>query len=314
MARLHGRGLDIFEGTGGFGRRRRGPGAVTLVVSIVVVLALVGAAGWVLFRRLNPDNTVPLVVLGIAGPDGQFLRLGGAVVTGPDGKTATTGEDGTATLGFTAPADLTVTAAGYQDATFRVEAVPPDGELGLQLDPLVLKGRVTDPQGSGVVAATVQVGEQQTTTDELGSFELVAAVPGPVEVAKMAWETASAEWDGSAERFAVTLEPFIVKGVRVYGVTAGSSTDFNHLLEMIDGTAVNTLVFDTKEEGGAVLYDSQVPEARSTGAVINSYDVEEVLAAAEEQRPVHHHPHRHLPGQLLGAGQPGARGAQHRHR
>lgn len=283
MARLHGRGLDIFEGTRGLGRRGRGPGAVTLVVSIVVVLALVGAAGWVLFRRLNPDNSVPLVVLGIAGPDGQFLRLGGAVVTGPDGKTATTGEDGAATLGFTAPADLTVTAAGYQDATFRVEAVPPDGELGLQLDPLVLKGRVTDPQGSAVVAATVRVGEQQTTTDQLGSFELVAAVPGPVEVAKMAWETASAEWDGSAERFAVTLEPFIVKGVRVYGVTAGSSADFNHLLEMIDGTAVNTLVFDTKEEGGAVLYDSQVPEARSTGAVINSYDVEEVLAAAKER-------------------------------
>ena len=283
MARLHGRGLDIFEGTGRFGRRRRGPGAVTLIVSIVVLLALAGAAGWVLFRRLNPDNSVPLLVLGIEGPDGQLLRLGGAVVTGPEGKTATTGEDGAAALAFTPPADLTVTAAGYQDAMFRVEAVPPDGPLGLQLEPLVLKGRVTDPQGSGVVAAAVRVGEQQATTDELGSFELVAAVPGPVEVTKMAWETAAAEWDGSAERFEVTLEPFIVKGVRVYGVIAGSSADFNHLLEMIDGTAVNTLVFDTKEEGGAVLYDSQVPEARSTGAVINSYDVEEVLAAAKER-------------------------------
>ncbi len=35
--RLRGRGLDIFEGTGGYGRRHRGPGAHTLVVTILVV-------------------------------------------------------------------------------------------------------------------------------------------------------------------------------------------------------------------------------------------------------------------------------------
>jgi hypothetical protein len=231
----------------------------------------------VLYRRLNPDNAVPLVVLGISGP------LAGAVVTGPEGDPATTAADGTASLPFEVPATLQVTAPGYQPAVFQVDAVPPDGPLGLQLEPLVLKGRVTDPQGSAVAAATVRVGEKETVTDELGSFELTAAVPGPVEVAKMAWQTTEAEWDGSAGRFEVTLAPFVVKGVRVYGVTAGSTTDFNHLLDMIDGTVINTLVFDTKEEGGEVLYDSQVPDARSTGAVINSYDAAEVLAAAHER-------------------------------
>ncbi len=181
MGRLHGQGLAIFEGTGGFGRRRRGPGAFTLMVTIVVLLALAGAATWVVYRRLNPNNRVPLLVLGItvtdaetgipddamiAMPDGtKYLTLAGAVVTGPEGKTVSTNEDGTAKLSFTPPAQLTVTAPGYQDALFQVDAVPPDGPLGLQLDPLVLKGRVRDPQGSAVAGAAVQVGERAATTD-----------------------------------------------------------------------------------------------------------------------------------------------------
>ena len=298
MARhLHGQGLDIFEGTGGYGRMRRGPGMVTRIVVVTVILALIGAAGWLVYRRLHPNNNVPLLVLGIEVtddtapipggdvvnmPDGtKYMTLAGAVVTGPDGRTATTHQDGTTSLAFTAPADLTVTAVGYQDALFRVEVVPADGALGLQLEPLVLKGRVTNPQGTGVTGATVRVGDREVATDEMGSFELVAAVPGPVQVEKMAWVATEAEWDGSSERFEVTMEPFIVKGVRVYAVVAGSPTDFDHLLEIIDGTVINTLVFDTKEEGGAVLYDSQVPDA--AGAVISGYDVESVLAAAQER-------------------------------
>jgi hypothetical protein len=275
--RLRGRGLDIFEGSGGFGARRRGPGVLTLVVSALVVLALVGAGGWVLYRRLNPDNTVPLLVLGVDGP------MAGAVITGPDGETATTGSEGTAELSFVAPASLAVAAPGYQNAVFNVAVVPEAGDLGLQLEPLVLKGRVADPQGNGIAEASVRAGERETVTDPLGSFELVAAVPGPVEASKLAWETAQAEWDGSSGRLVIAMQPFIVRGARVYGPVAHSAEEFSRLLQMIDGTAINTLVFDTKEESGAVLYDSQVPDARATGAVLDSYDVEAVLAAAQER-------------------------------
>jgi hypothetical protein len=275
--RLRGRGLDIFEGSGGHGARRRGPSRLTLAVTALVVLALVGAGGWVLYRRLNPDNSVALVVLGVNGP------MAGALITGPDGETATTGAEGTASLSFVAPASLTVAAPGYQDAVFRVEVVPEAGDLGLQLEPLVLKGRVTDQQGNGMAGAAVRTGEREVTTDELGSFELIAAVPGPVEVAKPAWETAQADWDGSPSRLVIAMRPFIVKGARVYGAVAHSPADFSRLLEMIDGTVINTLVFDTKEESGAVLYNSQVPDARATGAVLDIYDVEAVLAAAQER-------------------------------
>jgi hypothetical protein len=117
----------------------------------------------------------------------------------------------------------------------------------------------------------------------VGAFEVEVAIPGPVQASKMAWETAEQDWDGSPGRFEMTMSPFIVKGVRVYASVAGSPTAYNNLLDMIDGTAVNTLVFDTKSEGGEVLYDSQVPDAQATGAVINAYDVHQVLAAAKER-------------------------------
>jgi len=66
-------------------------------------------------------------------------------------------------------------------------------------------------------------------------------------------------------------------------VAAGSSTAFADLLDMIDGTVINTLVFDTKDEDGVVHYDSQVTAAVETGAVTDTYDVTTVLAEAAER-------------------------------
>ncbi len=282
MARLHGRGLGIFEGTGGFGRRR-GPGRLTVAVTVAVALALAGAAGWLLFRRFNPDDAVPLVVFGMEGPDGQLAVLAEAVVTGPNGKTATTGDDGATRLAFTPPCQLQVTVPGYQDALFQVDTVPPDGPLGLQLDPLVLNGRVKDHQGAGVVGATVRLGEREATTDQMGAFQFVAAPPGPVQASKMAYAASEAAWDGSAGRFEITLEPFIVKGIRIHGPTAGTEGWFEDLLDMIDGTVINTLVFDTKDEKGRVSYETEVEGAQGTGAMVYDYDVEALLALAKER-------------------------------
>ncbi|MFH1329819.1 MAG: putative glycoside hydrolase [Actinomycetota bacterium] len=286
MARSRrGLGIDMPKPTVGVGGYRRPPrqrNPLALIVTILVIGALVGSAGWVFLRRANPDDRVPLVVLGVAGSDGQLRRLAGAVVTGPEGQTTTADEDGALTLSFTPPASLEVAAPGYETGVFRVTTVPPGGPIGLQLEPVVLAGRVADAEGNGI-SALVQAGGEEIATDDVGAFELVAALPGPIGATKPAWLPATKEWDGTPGIFEIVMEPFVARGVRVYGPTAGSTAGFTRLLEMVEDTTINTLVFDTKEETGAVLYNSQVADARDTGAVSNTYETEVVLAAAKER-------------------------------
>ena len=178
----------------------------------------------------------------------------------------------------------------------------------------MLRGRVTDPDGAGIAAVLVRSGEHEATTDDSGAFTLVAPLPGPISATRSAWEGAEEEWDGSRRDFEIVLEPFVVRGIRVTGVAAGSPTDFAGLLDMIEGTVVNTLVFDTKDEDGAVHYDvpgPRRPGERSGPGHLRRGDRPRRRPGA---RPVHHHPHRHLPGPQVGPGQPGARRPQHRHR
>jgi hypothetical protein len=74
----------------------------------------------------------------------------------------------------------------------------------------------------------------------------------------------------------------MVKGLRVFYDAAGDAAAFAEILRLADNTAVNALVFDTKEEKGRVLYDSAVPFARESGAIEVKYDVRSVLAQAKE--------------------------------
>jgi hypothetical protein len=269
-------GLDIFNGIGRSRRRGWRGRRFLKAVAILAAVGLAAGAGWFLYRLINPDNTVQLQVLGVDGP------VAGAVIQAPSGS-ATTATEGIAQLSLEPPVSLTVTAPGYQTGVFQVNAVPPHGPLGLQLDPVVLSGKVTGPGGTGVAGATVRVGEREATTDDTGSFELVAAVPGPVEVSKVAWETAAAEWDGSESPFEIGMSPFLVRGLRVNGEVAGDAADFDAILRLIEGTAINALVFDTKQEDGLIMHDSQVPDARNTGAVVALYDAGSVLAKAKAQ-------------------------------
>ena len=270
--------LDIFDGRGhsrGGRGRRRGASALLALLGVIVVVGLVGAAGYVLYKRINPDTSVELRVLGVEGP------VTGASIEG-DAGTTETGDEGAAHLSVEPPTSLVVSAPGYLTGTYQVDALPETGPLYLQLEPVVLTGRVMDTGGTGIAEAQVTFGERQATTGARGSFEFVAAVPGPLAVSKMGWEPADAEWDGSSGRFDITIEPFIVRGLRINAEVAGSPAMFGDILDMIDGTVINTLVFDTKQEYGAVMYDSQVPDAVETGAVTVFYPADEVLRQADE--------------------------------
>ena len=54
------------------------------------------------------------------------------------------------------------------------------------------------------------------------------------------------------------------------------------MLALADETAINAFVFDTKQEGGKVFYDTEVTEAHESGAVVNVYDPAERIAQAKE--------------------------------
>jgi hypothetical protein len=236
------------------------------------------AAGIVFMRRMAAADDIPVRVI-----DTEDTPVAGATITAPNGHAVETNEDGLAGLSFEAPAALWVTAPGFHSGTFNVDVVPEDGLIHLQLDPVVLQGRVVTAGGIGLSEATVRLGDATTATSEFGAFEIVRAVPGVIEVSKLAWEPAATEWDGGDGRFDIVMEPFTVRGLRVGATAAGAPAQFQGLLAIADETMVNTLVFDTKQEEGTVVYDTQVQEAIDIGAVNPLYDVDEVLRAADER-------------------------------
>ncbi|MEE8376126.1 MAG: putative glycoside hydrolase, partial [Acidimicrobiia bacterium] len=63
-----------------------------------------------------------------------------------------------------------------------------------------------------------------------------------------------------------------MRGLRVGGGAAGDDAHFKQLLTLPADTGVNAVVFDTKEEGGTVVYDTMVDEAHDIGAVVIWYD------------------------------------------
>jgi hypothetical protein len=247
-----------------------------LKVLLVPVLVVGLIAGFRMIAGFIQPESNHLAILGYDGSP-----LTGAVITASDGRQTTSLEGGSAFLAFETPGSLRVEASGYNTATYTVEALPPEGALQLQMEPLRLQGRMIGPGGNGVIDARVILGDHEVYTGEFGSFEIVAAAPGLVEVSKPTWEDTSFEWDGGTEREDQQMSPFLVKGLRIFGYDTTPS-EYRELLRLADETVVNAFAFDTKNEFGEVMYLSADEEAFPMEAIINKYDVHERLALAKE--------------------------------
>ncbi len=251
-----------------------------MILRVLIVFAVVGGlvGGFILIRTLTAADLIRIQVLGAEG-----RPLEGAVVATESGKEVTTVEGGLARVPFEVPGTLTVTARGYVSATYTVEQLPLQGSLGLQMEPLVLQGRVTDSNGIGVVGALVRINDMTTTTQEFGSFEIVEAMPGTVTVEKAAWESASAQWNGDRRRLDVKMDAFQVRGLRVEPKTAGDDELFAQILEFADASTVNALVFDTKVELGNVVHEVDgYDEPAAIGSLQPVYDARERIQQARE--------------------------------
>lgn len=145
-------------------------------------------------------------------------------------------------------------------------------------------GTVTSIEGAAIPNAVVTLEGRIDVTDRAGRFSFVSVPAAPIAVNRPAYLGTALLWDGSDGEVTIVLErdPFVTRAVRVSRYVASDPEMYADLLETIDGTVINSLVFDTKDESGSVLYDTSVDEAHRLGAVDAEYDPADYLEAARE--------------------------------
>jgi len=179
------------------------------------------------------------------------------------------------------PAAITVVAPGFMPRSLEIAAVPEDGIIEVRLDPVVLRGTVSTDAGRPLPSVTVQLGGAEVRTNGRGEFTIVRAAPGSIDLSRPAWETAITPWNGEITELDLTLTPLMVRALRVSGPKAGDPDSWQEILSLADGSAVNALVIDTKDERGRVFHDTSVELAHTIGAVSAKYDLDQVLADME---------------------------------
>lgn len=137
---------------------------------------------------------------------------------------------------------------------------------------LQVSGKVSHPDGTPVARAVVDMGDQTTTTGPDGWFSIETETPSTMTVTKPGWTTSEIDWDETTAFFETSIAPQRIRGLRVGADAASNDVSFDHLLNLAAATAVNTFVFDTKQEGGNVLYETSVIAAHEVGAVRGLYD------------------------------------------
>jgi hypothetical protein len=187
----------------------------------------------------------------------------------------TTAPDATTTSRPQAIEETTSTASG------EVEVKPSTTEPVPTTSPL-LTGKVVSPSGTALAGSTVSAGDAKVTTGEDGGFQISMGVllDTPITITRPGWMSVTYQWD-AASPLNIALEPRTVRGLRVSPAAAGNQELFSVLLDMAERSSINTFVFDTKEEGGRVVYASNVVEANEIGAVDPAYDPVAAIAESE---------------------------------
>jgi hypothetical protein len=118
----------------------------------------------------------------------------------------------------------------------------------------------------------VTTGEVASLTGPDGWFTFETSTPGTMTVSKPGWTGVVMRWDEAVTYYEAVISPQRIRGLRVAADAAGDEEKYQSLIRLADETAVNAFVFDTKQEGGDVLYSTGVAEAYRIGAVEPVYD------------------------------------------
>lgn len=241
---------------------------------LLVALTVVWAAwtGWSLLGQTTPYT---LRVMDDVG-----LPIAEAVVDINGSQIGTTGVDGVVEMEWNRSSRvIAVSAPGHIGRTVTIDENP-GAAFDVVLNARVLRGRVLDPDGEAVEAATVIAGPATGITDEEGRFDLRGAEPGTVTVERPAWVPNSFVWEGGPGEATVTVEQFAARAVHISGEAVAN--EFDVFLEMAATTELNAVMIDLKDESGFVWYNSQDPTALAVGAVSSVYNLESVVQSAHD--------------------------------
>ena len=148
--------------------------------------------------------------------------------------------------------------------------------------PRELTGTVVSTEdGQPLGGAVVLAGDQRAVSDRDGVFTLAVEPDQALQVRLPTWLPVTVAEPRSG--LTVELTPVVARGVRVSRYVAADRAMFVDLLDLVEDTTVNALVFDTKDETGTVLYETEVETAARLGAVDPVYRPEEYLALARER-------------------------------
>lgn len=213
----------------------------------------------------GPTTKPPRDLTVIAVQQGSSTPIAGVTLTAGDA-TAVTGTDGTAQVTASSGAEVAATAAGYDPAS---GTVPDDGDLTITLRSNVVTGVLTDEGTHHPVAgARVFVDGQAAwvRSDQRGAYAL-PDVPeqGTLIVKRAGYRLAEIPLDGSATKD-VALQPFEARALYAPAAVFEGAGRLDAMLDLIDRTEVNAMVIDVKETGGYLYYETNLPEAKRSGA------------------------------------------------
>ena len=196
---------------------------------------------------------------------GALVAVGAMVLAG-----CSPGEDGTRGL----PDTSTTTAARpptTSTTTTTTTSTVASTTTTTLLPKFALSGSVVDVDGVPVSGANVSVDGVLVVTDGAGKFAFDAIPVGPIDVSRPAWLSTTYLWAGSVS-VEIELQPRVVRALRASKYVAADDQKFAALLELTRLTSVNALVFDTKDESGFVLYETNVEKALEIDSVRPMYD------------------------------------------
>jgi hypothetical protein len=256
------------------------PTAALLV--LIFALAACGSSPLPFVPSGDPTAEQPREVVVTVLEAGSQQPIVGATLS-VDGASFTTGADGSATLTAARGSTVDATADGHDPAS---GTVPDEGDLRLELRSNVVTGTITDQQGRPVEGARVFVDGQAAwvRTDRRGRYALPGVPTDGTLIVKLAgYRLAQMPIDGEPTKD-LALEPFEARALYAPAAVFEGAGRLDQMLDLIDRTEVNAMVIDVKETGGWLYYETDLPEAKKSGADRHPiFELEKLLPRLKER-------------------------------